>query len=286
MKRIKIIIIVFFLLLLMTIITILLIEKANSKLSVQDSFKGKIIDLDPESTIYFEDIGLDDFTCTGISFDLKDNAFWIADYGKKNNNDNLKPRLIEINDKFNKTIRVVELNDIVPSNANLQGIAYNYKNDSILCATGKYIIEIDKEGNVLNKIFLKKYNKLSANGITYDMNTNDFYVLFYSKYLLKYDIRGNVLEKYKMNYTNQDHLYYNITNKKIYVSIGADYNGNNNFVLQYDIKNSSKQLYRTKKSYAIEGIYINNNKLYVLNDGFYHSAKIKKSYINIYNIKE
>ena len=47
----------------------------------------------PNKTIYFEDIGLDNITCTGLTFDTYDNSFWIADYGKIDNSEK-KPRII------------------------------------------------------------------------------------------------------------------------------------------------------------------------------------------------
>jgi len=39
-----------------------------------------------------------------------------------------------------------------------------------------------------------------------------------------------------------------------------------------------------KDSFAVEGIYIENEIMYIVNDGYYHNAKIPVNQINKYDI--
>ena len=70
--------------------------------------------------------------------------------------------------------------------------------------------------------------------------------------------------------------------KLIYFSAGADYHGDS-YIYTVDLKTSKVEpLYILKDSYAIEGITIVNNVLYVLNDGYYHDAQISVNQVNMY----
>ncbi len=71
-------------------------------------------------------------------------------------------------------------------------------------------------------------------------------------------------------------------NELIYFSAGADYHGDS-YIYTVDLKtNKVEPLYILKDSYAIEGITIVNNVLYVLNDGYYHDAQISVNQVNMY----
>lgn len=68
----------------------------------------------------------------------------------------------------------------------------------------------------------------------------------------------------------------------IYFSAGADYHGDS-YIYTVDLKTSKvKPLYVLKDSYAIEGITIVDDVLYVLNDGYYHDAEIPTNQVNMY----
>ena len=82
----------------------ILIEKKYSK--------SEIKDVVPSKTIFFEDFGLDNITCTGLTYDTYDNSFWIADYGQMNDISDKKPRIIEVDKEFNKVINIINLEKI------------------------------------------------------------------------------------------------------------------------------------------------------------------------------
>lgn len=238
-------------------------------------------ELNPSKIVYFNNFGEADFTCTGLTYDESDSAFWIADYGTIISGEKAEPRIIEVSNDFKLILKVLPLTSIVEENANLQGIAYDSSNSSIWLATGDYVHNINKEGNVIKSFSLGKYSRYQANGICYEEKSDTIWVLCYSKYLLNYDKSGNCLKKYKINFKDQDH----ICSKDgfIYATVGADYYGKDNFIVQINPDNGEVSvLYRANESYAVEGICMLGENIYVANDGLYHQAKIKNSYISIY----
>lgn len=236
----------------------------------------------PEQTYYFESLGLGNFTCTGLAYDSVDDAFWIADYGALSSDSEPSPRLIEISSQFSEVLKVIWIKDILDYQPNVQGIAYDEINDSIWIAEGERIVEMNKSGDILSAIDLGRHAKYRSNGVSMKTDDQTIWVLCYSKYLLNYDRNGKLLKELEVNYLDQDHIYFDGT--CLYVSVGADYGSNNNFLIDINLETGTpKNVYRLEKSYALEGIWIGNGKLYVANDGKYHSASIGKSYINVYD---
>ena len=126
------------------------------------------------------------------------------------------------------------------------------------------------------------YSKYKSNGIAVDKD--NIWVLCYNKFLLKLNKYGDIEEKYKFNYKDQDHIY--LINNNLYVTIGADYLGDNNFVFKYNLKSGIISCeYQLEDSHAIEGIVILDDTLYIANDGKFHHDIFNCSYINIYSLK-
>ena len=174
------------------------------------------------------------------------------------------------------------MNDILGEDINLQGISYDKKDDSLWLATGNEIYNIEKDGTTKKNISLGRYTKYKSNGIAVD---NDFiWVLCYSEFLLKLDREGNVIKKIKFNYQDQDHICL-LDNGNLYATVGADYDGENNFVFEINTQSGyNKCTYAVQESYAIEGIIVLDDKMYILNDGKYHKAKMQDSYIAVYDL--
>lgn len=165
----------------------------------------------------------------------------------------------------------------------MQGIAYDCTDNCIWIATGKDIVSIDKIGKIQKKFSLGEYENYIANGVSYHSESETLWILCYSKYLLKYDKNGNLLKRFDSNYLDQDHIFFD---DEIFVSAGADYNGDDNYVIKIDPLTGEENIrYKMLESFAIEGICVKEGNLYVANDGAYHNAKIKKSYISVYEWK-
>ena len=123
--------------------------------------------------------------------------------------------------------------------------------------------------------------KYKSNGICVDGDS--IWVLCYSKYLLKYNKNGELLEKISFDYKDQDMI--TLYEDQLLITVGADYNGDNNFILSYNLKTKETTVkFKVLGSYAVEGVTVLDGELYIANDGLFHDAKIKSSYIVKYNI--
>lgn len=239
--------------------------------------------LKPKKIIYFEQFDEENFTCTGMTYDKKKNVIWIADYGAVDTLQEKKsPRLVAVNTNFSKVQKIINLEEKVTQSSNIQGIAYDTNEHIIWVATGETIIAVKSDGNIQYEIRNDRYYNEVANGIAYDEENDSLWILCYEKYLITIDKQGEVLSKYKINIKDQDMIY--IYGNQILLTAGADYDGENNYVVCLNkYTGSIETLYRTIDSYAIEGLCVFNGKMYICNDGAYHNAQIDSSYIVEYS---
>lgn len=233
----------------------------------------------PKAFVYLEDIGLGNFTSTGFAFDSKDNSYWIADHGT-NRLDNLI--LYELDIELTHVINQIEIGDLTVGSANLQGICYDSSNDSLWLALGDSICEVNKDGSIIQAITIPMFRNYRSNGICMDDDGETLWVLCYSQFLLHIDKTGKVIDKVRCNYQDQDMIF--MRNGIIYITVGADYQGENNYILSYNPTAKSYSIpYRVCESYAVEGLYITDDAIYIVNDGEFHNAKIPRTYISVYS---
>ena len=232
-------------------------------------------------SISFTKLGTSNFTSTGLAFDKNDNAFWIGDYGALKSTDTPAPRVVEMDKDLSNVLNIVDLSSILSSDDNLQGVAWDQTNDSLWLAVGDSCINIKKDGTLLSKFNLGKYKKYKSNGICVDEDS--LWVLCYSKYMLHFNKSGQLLNEYSFNLKDQDMLFNN--GNELLVTVGADYNGESNYVVSFEKSTGKTSVkYQVVGAYAVEGISIVDNKMYIVNDGLYHDAKIKESYFAIYDL--
>lgn len=278
-KRFFLSIIFIFFTLIITFISIKLINRPTNPV---DMVNENTETLKAEKQIMFNEFNENDFTCTGMTYDTKNNSIWIADYGAENDNNELNPRLLELDYEYKNVINIINLKNIMDNSFNLQGISYDEIDNSLWLATGDYIYEINKNGDIIQKYSMVKYSKYKSNGIFVD--NDKIWILCYKKYLLCLNREGDFINKYKFNFMDQDHIY--IYNNKIYCTVGADYSGDNNFVFTFDLTTKViNNLYKIEGSYAIEGIIIKDNIMYIANDGKFHNDIIGHSYISEYKLE-
>lgn len=271
MKRIIIGLIIVFL------IIFIFMTQQNRPQEPEQMITNNTVDLESTRQILFASFNESDFTCTGMTYDDENNSIWIADYGSEEKH----PRLVEVNASFDKVLRVIDLQSLDSTTFNLQGISYDKKNDSLWIASGENVYEVSKNGNVVSNFSMGKYSKYKSNGIAVD--GDDIWVLCYEKYLLKFDREWNNVGRYDFNYKDQDQIC--IDGHYIYCTVGADYNGTNNFVFKFDINTCEiVNQYRLLDSYSVEGIIINNDKMNIVNDGKFHEDVVNRSYICEYDI--
>ncbi len=246
-------------------------------------YKNPPYNITPVKRVLFSDFGAENFTCTGITFDSSNYSFWIGDYGALSPNAIPYPRIIEVNNKLTEILNEIKLDFLAgTSGANLQGVAYDTKDNALWIAIGKSIVQINKKGTPLSTIDMNNY---SANGICYNDKDNTLWVLCTKDYLLHFSKEGILLNKFRFDYFAQDHIC--IINGYLYVTVGADYQGVNNYVCKVNPEDGKViGLYKTEGANSIEGICFVDNKILIANDGFYHSDVIGQSYITEYSFNE
>jgi len=280
-KRIKIIIV------LTTMLLLLFCWKYINEqpILVEDLVNNYTLDIFPERVVLFDEFHEENFTCTGMTFDSTENVFWIADYGtmEKKGADR-KPRLVAVDKEWNEVKNVIDITNYTNKNSNVQGIAYDQSEDIIWIILGKSVIAVDKQGNKKHEIKSKSFNYRVINGIAYDIETDSLWILCYKKYLYNISKQGELLKSFKCNLQDQDMIY--LYEDKVMLTVGADFQGENNYIVGVDkITGEMEVLYRANSSYAIEGLVIMDDSIYVCNDGFYHNSKINSSYIARYSIE-
>ena len=146
-----------------------------------------------------------------------------------------------------------------------------------LCSYGENKVRhIDEKGNELGNFDIKE-----PSGIANDSRSNTLWILT-NNYLYNCSYDGVVQKTIKIHIKGQDQLFLDEKNDLIYFSAGADYHGDS-YIYTVDLKTSKvKPLYVLKDSYAIEGITIVDDVLYVLNDGYYHDAETPINQVNMY----
>ncbi|OFV71350.1 hypothetical protein [Acetobacterium wieringae] len=89
-----------------------------------------------------------------------------------------------------------------------------------------------------------------------------------------------------MEIEGQDQLFLDEGSNAIYFTAGINYRGDN-FVYKIDLLTKEINLaYTLKDSFAVEGIYIENETMYIFNDGYYHYGKVDVNQMNKYDINK
>ncbi len=227
------------------------------------------------------------FTCTGLTYDETDKCFYVGNYGKMLPSDStIYNTIVKLSADGNTVLGEIKLYDTIPTmTGDIQGLTVDYSDNTIWVvayAEGK-IYHINKSGTLLGTV-----NHTGANGIAYDNRTDTLWVLAIT------NNGGNIKNITKSGETNKtitftgisavDQMYLDTQSNTIYFSAGANYNSNN-YIYKANLNTDEISLYKTlEDSYAIEGIWIKDNLLYVMNDGYYHSAKYRYNYMMIYSL--
>ena len=214
------------------------------------------------------------FTCTGLTFDEVNEVWWIGCYGRTNEDEEYgHSRIIEMDRDFEKILNVLDISSLVEGTKdNIQGVAYDNSNNSLWFTDSHILYNITSKGELLKTIeFEAKYKK--PNGIAVDNKNDLIWVLFFNDYLVQVDKNGKIIKEYPCNIEDQDQLFINQANGTLLFTAGADYMGNENFIYEYDFANECPVLvYQLMDSYAVEGLVVDHDTIYVANDGLYHAA--------------
>lgn len=223
------------------------------------------------------------FTCTGMAYDPLEDCFWVCNFGRiLPNEGEHRPSIIKLSRNI-KLQAEYDFNLIEDDeyNRNLQGIAYDSKEDSLWVSGGKQLINVSKDGKLISKVQID-WEECQLNGVAYDEATDSIWVLCSHDYLLNVNKDGSIIKRIECDIYAQDQLAYSESGE-LYFTAGADYTGNQNFLFKMDVNTGEcSPCYQLVNSYAVEGICFVDGLLYVMNDGFYHSALISENIVNVY----
>lgn len=224
------------------------------------------------------------FTCTGLSYDPVNDSLWVGNYGAASIGTSEKhPSIVELDSKMFEVKQIVDLPFLDVVNANIQGVAYDRDTDSIWFTDSSKIYNINKTGELLSEFSVDPYTDSAPNGIACGEDSS-LWVLFHKNYLIHYTKDGEVIDVVKFNYKDQDQITCD-DNGEIWISAGADYSGDKNYVIQFNPSTGKIVAgFKVMDSFAIEGIAFVDGKLMVINDGLYHYAKIKNNFICVYDL--
>ena len=220
------------------------------------------------------------FTCTGLYWD-KEECFFIGNAGKYKPNDKQFKATIEVVEKdFSSITSSIPCYLSFEKMKDIQGVCKASDGTIWLCSYGENKIRhINENGQEIGYI-----DMLEPSGIANDSRSNTLWVLT-KKYLYNCTYDGKVKRKIKLKIKGQDQIFLDEENNLIYLSVGSNYS-KESYIYMVDLEtNEIKPVYELQDSYAIEGIAIVDDVLYVLNDGYYHDAKVAVNQVNMYDLK-
>lgn len=221
------------------------------------------------------------FTCTGLAYDKNEDVFYIGNVGKAlPEEEGFNASIVKISKDFSHISGEINLQENFPEMKFIQGVAIDCSDDTIwLCSVEENKVRhIDKEGNDLGSI-----NFVYPVGICYDSRNDSLWVIS-DEWLCNIKKDGEILKRFWIRLRGQDQIWLDENDNKIYLTAGRDYHKGGS-VYAIDLSTGiADRKYFLRDSYAVEGIYIDGNRMYVLNDGYYHRAEIPFNQVNIYAI--
>ncbi len=148
------------------------------------------------------------FTCTGMTYDEADECFWVCNYGLESVAEDIKkPSLIKLSRNF-EIIQEIDFSSINHNinDINMQGVAYDSSSDSLWVSVGQSLVNITKQGKLINRIFVDL--DCAMNGVCYEEKTDTIWILCYKDYLLNITKEGKILKIISCNIKDQDQLAY------------------------------------------------------------------------------
>lgn len=224
------------------------------------------------------------FTCTGLTYDKNESIFYVGNYGKMKPTDSeTHHSIVKLSKDCSNIIDEINLSNI--SNINdVQGVAIDTATNTlwVVSQLDKAIYNIEKNGTLIQSI---PYDK-EITGVAYSSKTDSLWIVS-NGCLENINKSGNVLRSVTFDSSIVvDQLYIDEINNHIYITADVSKNyQSSNYVYRINLTNNCCELYYIlDDTYAIEGISIVDNCMYIATDGYYHNAKTPLNEIKIYSI--
>ena len=227
------------------------------------------------------------FTCTGLNRDESSGEWLVGNVGQDlpTNEKGMRSTIVRLSGDFSSVLGEIDLHDTFPTMKDIQGFCVDETDQTIwFCSFGEgKVRHITCDARSLGEIDIDQLT-----GIAYDSRSDTIWVLTYAQ-LLRFSKDGKRLESFDVNVKGQDQLWLDGANDVMYFTGALNYTGSifkgDNAVLSVYLKTGAvNENYVLADSYAVEGLCMSDGKLYALNDGYYHSAKIPVNQVNVYDI--
>lgn len=222
------------------------------------------------------------FTCTGLAYDPTTETFLIGEIGALLPGETIRSSIVRMPTDFSEITETIPLYSAFPSMADVQGVAFDTSNNTIwFCShTENKIRNISSAGASLGDIATSQ-----PTGIAYSSDDDTFWILSYDNVIRHINKSGAIIESYNFAYNDTlDQCFLDEYRGLLYITAGSNYTGRNN-VYCFDINTHEQSIACTVDSYSVEGIWLgDDDKMIILNDGYYHSAAVDKNQVNIYTI--
>lgn len=228
------------------------------------------------------------FTCTGLNRDASSGEWLVGNVGQDlpTNEKGVHSTIVRLSGDFSSVLGEIDLHDAFPAMKDIQGLCVDGTDQTIwFCSFGEgKVRHITRDARSLGEINIDQ-----PTGIAYDSRTDTIWVLTYAQ-LIRFSKDGKQLESFDVNVKGQDQLWLDEANDVMYFTGGINYTDSifkgDNAVWSVDLKTGAfNEVYVLADSYAVEGLYMSEGKMYVLNDGYYHSAKVPVNQVNVYDIE-
>lgn len=224
------------------------------------------------------------WTCTGLAYDSGSNTFLVGDIGKAlPSSQGFASQIVRVSYDFLTVVETIPLHTTFTNMQDVQGITLDSDGTIWFCSTSENLIRhIDTSGNSLGS-----FSVTQPTGICYSPNDDSLWVLTYanSNNIKRMSKTGTTLEQYTFGYADTlDQCFLDAGRGYLYITAGADYSNRNNIYL-FNTSTHQQSITCTVDSYSVEGIWIGENEMVIVNDGYYHSAYVPVNQANIYTLQ-
>ena len=256
--------------------------KNNGDMICSDNIPIPSGDLDTSDVILLPDLYEEGkgFTCTGLAYDEATNTFLVGEFGALLPDDPVTGSIVRMSDDFSRVVETIPLYNTVTKG--VQGVALDTHDNTIwFCyPNGNRIWHISSDGMNLGSIATPR-----PTGIAYNDRDDTFWILSLDGNIRHITKSGTVLTTIAFSYNEPlDQCFLDKHRGLLYITAGTNYSGRNN-VYCLNINTEEQYIACTVDSYAVEGIWLgNNDKMIILNDGYFHGAIVDKNQANVYTI--
>lgn len=225
------------------------------------------------------------WTCTGLAYDASNDTFLVGDIGKAlPSSSGFASQIVRMSHDFQTVEEEISLYTSFTSMQDVQGITIDTTDGTIwFCSTSENKIRhIDTDGTSIGSFSVSG----SPTGICYSPHDDSFWVLTYanSNNIKRMSKAGAVLEQYTFNYSDTlDQCFLDPERGYLYITAGANYSSRNNIYL-FNTSTHAQSITCTVDSYSVEGIWIGQDEMIIVNDGYYHSAYDGRNVANFYDL--